>query len=993
MKSLEQALRGEVRGEIHFEEISRRVYSVDASIYEIEPIGIVLPQDKADLVAAVRIAYAHNIPVIARGAATGIAGGCIGRALILDLSKHLTDICEVNYAKEYVLCQPGVVQDTLNKVLEEKNYRLGPDTSTGNRATLGGMLANNAAGSRSLRYGKMVDHVEAVELLLANGELLQLENLTLEAAKSKSLQNDSEGRIYKALLRLREVYRDEIQKRFPKIPRRVSGYNLDELIKETELGSPLNLSKLIAGSEGTLGIVTEMKLKIVKRPDWTGLCIIHVQNMQEGLQAIPFVLSFSPLAVEMIDRHILQAGRSSPTLKNKLEWLKGDPAAVFAIEFDAPTQEEVLAKLQAFELAMRQRNIGYSHVILTEKTAMEHVWEVRKAGLGLLLSKRTYSRAIAFIEDISVAPEKLPAFMEKFQLCLRKYQKEAGIYGHAGSGCLHIRPYIDLRQPQELVSMRQLMEDVADLLLEAGGALSGEHGDGLVRSWLNKKMFGETLYAAFVEIKAAFDPKNRMNPGKIVHAPDLLQDLRMNPQIVPPQMETFLDFKAEGGFHLAVDMCNGNGLCRKKEGTMCPSFQASGDEYHTTRARAQALRAIVNGRLPLKDFTSTGLYDVLDLCLECKGCKTECPSSVDMAKMKAEFLYQYGKKHGYPLRSRLFAGIGNLGKMSTAYPPLAHLVNYLLDSRLAKKVLEHIGIAKERALPQFAAQRFSQWFAAHQQKRHLQTQNLGKGAKQVVLFNDTYTEFQVPHIGKAAVKVLHALGFEVILPKWSCCGRPQISKGFLQEARHSANQLVETLHPFAQQGIPIIGLEPSCLFTIRDDFHGLLGSHDTRVGTLVAACQTLDQFLEQRLVHMGDKLPIKLSLGAQSLASQPPRQVKVHTHCYQKALAPFPSTKRVLQSIPAFEVSEVESGCCGMAGSFGYEKEHYAFSMKIGQLKLFPSIMNLRQDGLVVANGFSCRSQILHGTQRSAQHIAEILADSMGDDYNEFIGNLSQRNT
>jgi FAD/FMN-containing dehydrogenase/Fe-S oxidoreductase len=947
MKAFEKKLRDSIEGEVHFDAVHKRVYSIDASIYEVEPVGIVLPKHKHDLINAVKIAHQFNVPVIARGAATGITGGCLGKALIIDISKYLNHILKIDYASEFAICEPGVVQDRLNDALYEHGYRLGPDTSTGNRATISGMVANNAAGSRSLRYGVMADHVEEVELILATGEVLQFGSVDERTMHEKTLQNNSEGRIYREILRIRKQYEHDIKHHFPKIPRRVSGYNLDALLGPF----PLNISKIISGSEGTLGIFSEIKVRICKRPGLLGLCVVHFEDMFEGMKAIEMMLAFHPLALEMIDDKIIQMGKASPSMHNKLEWLVGNPKTVFVTEFEGRNHDELNQKLSAFTAVLKSKNIGYAHVNILDSEEMKHVWEVRKAGLGLLLSKRTYSRAIAFLEDITVSPKNLAAFMKSFCSYLKSKGKEAGIYGHVGSGCMHIRPYIDLRQPSELRLMEEMMNDIADMLLAHGGALSGEHGDGLIRSWLNKKMFGDRLFRAFKELKTAFDPNNLMNPGKIVDGPLLLNHLRMDPTVKIAKVPTFLDFTPEGGFELAVDMCNGNGLCRKKENIMCPSFQATEDEFHSTRARAQALRGIVNGKLPLKNLSSPEIYKVMDLCLECKGCKTECPSQVDMAKMKAEFLHHYHKRYGISMRARLFAYIGLVNQLNA---PIAVFFNWMNKTFLAKKFLSFLGIATERPLPQLTSERFSKWFAKHQKP-------VGD-RKRVVLMNDTFMEFNHPELGRSAVAVLEALGYHVIVPPWQCCGRPAFSKGLLDHAKKQAEKLVKVLLPFAEENIPIIGMEPSCLLTVKDEFSALLGHQNINCQTIASMCLTFDEFLSTHLKEGSLPLPLK-ALN---------QEILLHGHCHQKAIVGMRYTLDVLKALPGCSVKEIPSGCCGLAGSFGYETEHYQLSMKIGDLKLFPAIQNAK-NALIVADGFSCRSQITHGTQRHALHLAEVI--------------------
>lgn len=945
MDKLEEDLRNNITGDVHFDSMSKTIYSVDASIYEVEPIGIVVPKTTQDVISAAAIAQYHHMPLIARGAGTGIVGGCIGRGLIIDTSKYLNQILKIDFEQGYAVCQPGVVQNQLNDALAYRGYRLGPDTSTGNRATLGGMVANNAAGARSMRYGKMVDCVQKLDLVLPKGEVINFSEISSETWHEKRQAYGTEGRIYRELFRIREDYHHEIAEHFPKIPRRVSGYNLDELIKPF----PFNPCKLIVGSEGSLGIATKITVQICKSAIALGVVVIHFKSSAEAFESISQLLPFNPCALEMMDDKIINTGKLSPALRGRLQWLQGDPKVVFMAEFDGGSDEEVADKLNQFTSFVKSKGIGYAHTVVQNPQEMENVWALRKAGLGLLLSKRTYSRAIAFLEDLTVAPEHLAKMMESFQAYLKKVNKEAGIYGHVGSGCMHIRPYIDLRDPNELKLMKQMMLDVSDLILEHGGALSGEHGDGFTRSWLNEKMFGKKLYQAFKEIKKAFDPTNCMNPGKVIAEHDLLENLRLSPDMKKQKIDTFLDFSREGGIELAADLCNGNGQCRKKENLMCPSFQVTGDEFDTTRARAQGLRAIINGRKPLDSFTSPELYKVMDLCLECKGCKTECPSSVDMAKMKSEFLYRYHQKHGYPLRSRLF---GHIGAINRLFSPISGFFNFMGNRGATKYILSLMGISPQRSLPSLAKERFSRWSKRNPSK---------KSKKQVVLFNDTYTEFNAPSIGMAAQQILSKLGYEVIVPPWSCCGRPLLSKGLLPQARKKAKQLIDLLLPYARKGLPIIGLEPSCILTVMDDYASLVNEKETL--EVSKACMTLDQFLDKQVKEGAFALPWKDGMVT----------MKLHGHCHQKALVGTQPSLNVLKAIPGVTVSEIPSGCCGMAGSFGYEDEHYEFSLMVGETKLFPAIRLSEPSDLIVANGISCRGQIEHGTSRHALHLAEAI--------------------
>lgn len=898
--------------ELRFDPVSKTIYSVDASIYEIKPLGIILPKTRQDLIDAVRIVCRNNIPITPRGAATGITGGCLGKGIIIDTSKYLHNILDINIHEKTATIEPGVIQDQLNQALFPYGFRLGPDTSTGDRATIGGMAANNAAGARSLFYGKMSNAIIEIEMILSTGEVILFGEETEDSWLQKCQLPNREGDIYKSLNEIRNQYAKEIEKNFPNIPRRVSGYNLDELIKPF----PLNIAKVLVGSEGSLGVFSKLKVKIALLPGKTGLNLYFFNTMQEAMRAVSHLLTLKPLSLELIDEKIIEAGRQSPSMRGKLQWLEGNPKALLVAEFP-------IEKMPSTGTA------------ITNPELMSHVWALRKSGLGLLLSKRSYSRAIAFIEDLSIPPHKLPEFIDEFLCYLEKHNKSAGIYGHAGSGCLHIRPYVDLRNKSERDLTEQMMLDIANLVLKMGGALSGEHGDGLIRSWMNEKMFGPKIYEAFLKVKHSFDPYNLMNPGKVVNGQSFSENLRPAPK---ETVETFFTFAKEGGLVLTADLCNGNGQCRKTTGLMCPSFQVTNDEYDTTRARANTFRDIFNDKLPEKDLAGDELHKILDLCIQCKGCKTECPSQVDMAKMKSEALYHYQNKHGFSLRARLFANISAAYKLGSLFPKLFNAISSL---PFIKKLS---GIAQERTLPQLADKPF--------------TKKNSLGKKQVVLFMDTYSQFILPQVGHAAVDVLEFLGFQVIIPPWQCCGRPLISKGFLKEAKERANKLVATLLPYAEENIPIIGLEPSCLLSFKDEYQDFF----PEAAALASQSILFDSFIAKLKPSFSSKTPL---------------EIYIHTHCHQKAIVGSKATLEVLQAIPNIRAREIGSGCCGMAGSFGYEEEHYHFSTQIANLSLLPAIQALSQNSIIVANGFSCRSQIKDLSGRDAFHLAEVIKDKL----------------
>ena len=947
MKGLLEELKPTIRGEVYFDEISRRIYSVDASIFQVIPSCVVVAKSYEDIHRTVAASKSFNVPIIARGAATGITGGCLGEGIVLDTSKYMKKIVEINYEEAYAICQPGVVQDQLNKALEKEGFCLGPDTSTGNRATIGGMTANNSAGAHSLRYGKMVNNVISCRTVLSNGEIVEFGEESEESFKEKMNSGGRIGEIYSLVHEMMTKHSDEIDKAFPKIQRRVSGYNLDEVIK----GFPLNMAKVIVGSEGSLGVIELVKVKISPKPANTVLSVLHCSDFGEALNKVEKILEHEPFSLELIDKNVIDLGKQSTTMKGQLDWLQGDPELLLVAEWDGSTPGVAIKKQEDFEKAMADEEIFYANVPLNHKTSQSKVWKLRKAGLGLLMSKRSDDRAVAFLEDVAVAPNKLGTFLQKYRDYFSKEDKECGFYGHAGVGCVHVRPILNLKKEQDVELMLKSMEDIAEILKESGGALSGEHGDGLTRSWLNEKMFGPEVYELFKRLKKAFDPENLMNPGKIVDAPRPGKNIKAQRNETPLNLNTQYTFGDEGGWNFAVDMCNGNGDCRKEDtGTMCPSFQAYGDERHSTRARAQSIDAILNGGVSHNEFLgSKRVYEILDNCIECKACKTECPSNVDMAKMKSEFLYHYQQKNGYSLRSRMFANIGKLSKLASIAPSV---VNFANSTFPVKWILSQIGIAKQRDIPHFARKTFSFW---------LKSTKSFNAEKTVVLLNDTFTEYNTPKLGKFSVSILNKLGYNVEVPPYTCCGRPMISKGFLKEAKVQAQKLIDLLKPYVEKDLTVIGIEPSCILTIADDYPELIDTEDAK--KVAAACKTMDDFLAE-IIDNGE---------FNLIFYEGKRNVLIHSHCHQKSLTGSESTLKVLNHLPGITASEIDSACCGMAGSYGYEKEHFDFSMAIGEKRLFPEIRKANVETEIVSNGMSCRCQIAHGAHRNPQHLVEFI--------------------
>jgi FAD/FMN-containing dehydrogenase/Fe-S oxidoreductase len=950
IRDLEQRIAGEVR----FDPMTKVLYSTDASIYEIEPLGVVIPRHTDDVVATIEIAARHRVPVLPRGGGTSLAGQSCGRAIHVDVSKHLNGVLEVNPEERWARVQPGIVLDELNAHLRPTGLMFPPDVSTSNRATLGGMIGNNSAGARSILYGKTIDHVRELTVVLSDGQRYCARPLSEAEVATRLRSPGLEGQVVRVLRDLADRHRDEIAARYPKIMRRVGGYNLDEFVK----GQPFNLAKILVGSEGTLAATVEVKVNLVPRPKMTALAIVHFRTLFEAMEATTAILECDPSAVELVDKTILDLTKESLEYSRRMTFVEGDPAALLLVEFYGTSPEELRGKVEALEARLRRAGLATPIVRALEAEAQQNVWRIRKAGLGILLGMKGDKKPIAFVEDTAVSPERLAEYVRRFDAIVRAHDTTAAYYAHASVGCLHIRPIIDLKQAPEVEKMRSIAEQVSDLVLDFGGAMSAEHGDGLARSCWNEKMFGPTLYKAFQEVKAAFDPYGIMNPGKIVNAPPMTENLRYGPAYRARPVKTHFSFAREGGFDRAVELCNGAGVCKKKlEGTMCPSYMVTREEEHSTRGRANALRAAISGHLPADALTSRRMYEVLDLCLECKGCKAECPSNVDMAKLKYEFLAHYYAAHGTPLRARLFGHIATLSRLGCALAPLS---NWLLGSAPLRVAMEKlVGVDRRRRLPPFARPTFAQWFARR-------NGGAPKGEQgPVVLFHDTFMNYNTPEVGRAAVRVLEAAGFTVVLAEKRCCGRPMISKGMVERARANARENLERLLPYAEAGIPIVGCEPSCLLTFRDEYPDLL--ERPQAERLARHVFLIEEFLLG--LHERGALPLALRPG--------PREILFHGHCHQKALVGSAPSLQVLRLLPGTKVTEVDSGCCGMAGSFGYEREHYDLSLAVGARRLIPAVQAAGPETEIVAAGISCRQQIAHATGRRPKHPVEVLAAAL----------------
>jgi FAD/FMN-containing dehydrogenase/Fe-S oxidoreductase len=959
-ETLARQLRQHTSAEVRFDVAARRLYSTDASIYQIEPLGVALPRTPDDVRATVQIAAEMQVPLTARGGGTSLSGQSIGPGLVLDGSKYLNAILDLDPAARIVRVQPGVILDSLNRAVAPHGLWFGPDVATASRANLGGMIGNNSAGARSIVNGKTLDHVRRLRVVLADGSSADLGPLDGAGWERRAERRTPEGTLHRRVREIIHEHADEIRLRFPRILRRVSGYNLDALCRAFDKGRPTGLHQLVVGSEGTLAVITEAELGLLPRPTERGLLLPQFASLGAAMDALAACLELSPSAVELLDGMLLDLARGNLSLKDTMAAIPGRPDAVLMVEFSGDDRAEIADRVARLERRLRGADGVTAVVAALEPALREPLWNLRRDAMPLLYGMRGDRKPVTFVEDTAVSPRHLPEFAARFRELLRRHGTDGAFYGHASVGCLHIRPLLNLKDPDDVARMRRITEDVTDLVLEYGGSLSGEHGDGLARSEWNRKMFGEDVYQAFREIKEAFDPRNLLNPGRIVEAPPMTAHLRYGPGYAPPELPTVFDYSRQEGFVRSIELCNGSGVCRKLQGgTMCPSFRATRDEKDSTRGRANALRLALAGEEPLKELRSRWVYDVLDLCLMCKACKAECPSNVDLAKLKAEFLHRYYQGKPRPLGHRLMGRIHRVNRLGA---PLAPLVNWLQERRLLRWLLEKVaGIDRRRSLPPLHADHFRRWFA----RRPPPARPAERGT--VLLLDDCFTTYNEPEIGRAAVRVLEAAGHRVELAGLTCCGRALISKGFLGEARALIRAQVSTLVHRLSDGAPLLGLEPSCLLTLVDEWPELVPGPETR--RVAAAAELADLWLARQLQDGGRDLGLRPRPGACVL----------HGHCHQKALRGTAGTAALLCRIPGLDVTVLDAGCCGMAGSFGFEKGHYDVSVRIANLALLPALA-AAPEATVVAPGTSCRHQIKDLAGRQALHPLEVIAQALPGD-------------
>jgi FAD/FMN-containing dehydrogenase/Fe-S oxidoreductase len=964
-------LRKNTRGDLRTDQYSRVLYSTDASIYQVMPLGVFFPLNADEVHAAVELAAGYQIPLLPRTAGSSLAGQAINEALVLDMSRHMDQVLEVNYEEHWVRVQPGIVLDELNLQLRSHGLQFGPDPASSNRAAMGGIVANNSTGAHSILYGMTADHVLATSVILSDGT-----RATFEPADNPEqiLYHSPESvykRIYRGIWDIAQNHKDTILEGTPRHWRRCGGYNLDRFVDGPTFKVPqdprFNLAKLMCGSEGTLAVMTEIKLNLVPRPRQTALAILHFDDLKTALESVPTILETGPSAIELMDNLGLTMCREVPEYARLLStFVKGMPHCILITEFFGEEADALLSKIEALRTHLQRAKIPATVVPAIPPEIQTNVWTVRKVGLGLLMSIKGDHKPIPFIEDAAVPAEHLAEYVTRIEDFCEEIGTRVAYYAHASAGCIHIRPLINTKAASEVSKLAKIGQFAAELLGEFSGSLSSEHGDGRARSWLNEYFYGKPLYSLYRQVKTLFDPENLLNPGNIVDGPSIGEDLRFGEDYAAVPLREHLDFSSDLGFPRAIEMCNGAGICRKRTtGTMCPSFMVTREEEHSTRGRANALRAAISGLLPPIALTSPRMYQVMDLCIECKACKAECPSSVDMAKIKFEFLAHYYAANGLPLRARLFGDIARLSHMASGR--MAPLANWGLRNKTVRWGLEKtLGISQKRVMPAFSGEPFAAWFKNNRNGKS-QTQTIRKN--QVVLFNDTFNSCNEPEVAIAATEVLEAAGFTVLLPGHRCCGRPMISKGLINAARDAAQDTVRRLAPFAAQGIPIVGLEPSCVLSFRDEYLSLLPD-DPQARLVAENSFTFEEFIDGLAAE--GQLILRFRKEA--------RKLLLHGHCHQKALVGTGPSERVLALPVNYEVEVVDSGCCGMAGAFGYEADHYDISLAMGERRLFPAVRATGENTLLVAPGFSCRHQIADGAGRKAIHPAQVLRDALASD-------------
>lgn len=952
-------LAGELEGECYTDELTRILYATDASAYSEMPLAVTMPKSVSDLKKLITFATKERTSLIPRTAGTSLAGQVVGNGIVVDVSKHFNEIIELNTEEKWVRVQPGVVRDELNRYLKPHGLFFGPETSTANRAMIGGMVGNNSCGSNSVVYRSTREHTLEITALLSDGSEVAFKSLGFDDFIHKCEGTNLEATVYKSVRTQLSNYENqvEIREQFPRksVERRNTGYAIDILLETnpfTAGGEDFNFCKLIAGSEGTLCFMTEIKLNLVPLPTASGLLCVHFNSIDEALKANLIALQYQPRACELIDHYILECTKDNAEQSQNRFFVKGDPQAILVVELADQYQAAEV------EAAMRSAGYGYHFPFLTGSDT-PRIWSLRKAGLGLLGNLPGDEKAVAVIEDTAVDVADLPAYIREFNEILKKHDLFSVHYAHAGSGEIHLRPIINLKTAEGHRLFRLIAEEIATLVKKYKGSLSGEHGDGRLRGEFIPQMIGQKNYRLLQELKQTWDPNNIFNPGKIVDTPPMDTMLRYTAGKQAPKFKTVFRYPGQDVLQ-HVEQCNGSGDCRKSHlagGTMCPSYMATHNEKDTTRARANTLRNFLTNSGQMNRFDHQEIKEVMDLCISCKGCKSECPSNVDMAKLKAEFLQAYQDANGVPLRSRIIATYAQSAKLGALLPGL---YNWFSGMRLVKRL---IGFAPDRSMPKLYHTTLQRWFNKQPKPAP------AAGARKVYFFNDEFTNYQDTAIGIKAILLLERLGYEVIIPRHLESGRARISKGLLREAKQIAQRNVELLQGLVTADTPLVGVEPSAILSFRDEYVDLVNEEQLATAKKLAGNTFLiDEFLASE---------IKKGHINKEQFTTAPRQIKLHGHCQQKAWSAQTASKTILSLPENYTVEVIPSGCCGMAGSFGYEKEHYDISMKIGELVLLPTVRKQAQNTIIAATGTSCRHQIKDGADRIALHPVEVLFDAL----------------
>ena len=966
MNSLLLQLASKLEGELHFDAMMKSLYATDASVYRELPVAVAVPKHTKDIQELISFAGTNKLSLIPRAAGTSLAGQCVGNGIVVDISKYMNQILEINTNENWVRVQPGVIRDELNIFLKSFGLFFGPNTSTANRCMIGGMVGNNSCGSTSIVYGSTRKHVLELKTILSDGSEVVFntlsENQFEEKRKGYSLESQLYQQIFKELSN--PETQNEILKEYPKssVKRRNTGYAVDALLKSSVFSKSdesFNFCKLLCGSEGTLAFTTEIKLNLVQLPKPKDVVIAaHFNSIDESLKATVIAMKHNPTACELMDKTILDCTKDNIEQQKNRFFLEGDPAVILMIEFRSDTLQVSVELSNNLINELKENNLGYAFPVISGNET-EKIWNLRKAGLGLLANIPGDKKAVACIEDTAVNVDELPEYISEFSALMKGFNQEAVYYAHAGAGELHLRPLLDLKKSEDVKLFRDISEASAKLVKKYKGSLSGEHGDGRVRSEFIPIAIGNENYNLLKRIKHTWDANSIFNPGKIVEAQPMDTSLRYEPDIKTKEIETVFNFDETGGLLQTVEKCNGSGDCRKLNfagGTMCPSYRATLDEKDTTRGRANVLREFLTQNVKDNPFNHPEIKTVMDLCLSCKGCKSECPSNVDMATLKAEFLHQYYKSNPIPLRSKLIANNAKLNGIASKFYGFH---NFLIKQNWFKSAL---GIAKKRSLPKLHSKTLRQWFSKYKQYLY---------DRKVYLFCDEYTNYYDVELGVKSVKLLNALGYKVEMIKHDESGRAYISKGFLNQAKKIAINNVNTFKDIISNDTPLIGIEPSAILGFRDEYPNLVASKDKSTALKLSNNVLLiDEFISQEID--------KGHIVSRSFISEE-KKILLHGHCHQKALSSISHTEKILSLPVNYSVKTIPSGCCGMAGSFGYEKEHFKLSNKIGEMVLFPAIRQTNGTTFIAAPGTSCRHQIKDGTKKIALHPVEILFNALSN--------------